>query len=46
MKGTQPPVESGCGRFTEEGDYILSFFVQRPSVRNGMNVNKFLYLAD
>jgi len=42
VKGTQIPVEIGCGSFTEEDNCVLSLFVQRPWNGNGMNVNMFL----
>jgi len=42
----QPLVDIGCGSSTEEGDCVLSFIVQRPLVRSGMNFNESLCLAN
>ena len=43
--GRVPPVDIGCGNFTEKTIVLSASFVQRPWERNSTDIDKFL-LAD
>jgi len=44
--GRVPPVEIGCGSFTEKTIVLSASFVQRPWERNSTDLDKLLCLAD